>query len=1171
MTSAIPADTLARQARACDPFASAWVGANAGSGKTFVLTQRVVRLLLAGIDPGRILCLTFTKAAAAEMATRVFDRLSGWTRLDDAALAEELEKLEGRRPGREGLVRARRLFARALETPGGLKIQTIHAFCEALLHQFPLEANVAGHFEVLDDRGQAELLAEAQASLLHRTAEQPEGRLADALQTVMARASDWSFQEAIAELVAKRETLSRFIAASGSLDAGIAALAADFGLESGQTPRAIAAEADQSQAFSSGFLAGLLPELEASDKATDAKLLDRLRAALGEHDPEAKLAAWTQVFFTQNESPRTARGFATKAIKDVFPDLEERLGAECERLGDVLDRYRAAITVEATAAISRLAEAVIARYEARKAALGLLDFDDLVSRTADLLSSSEAARWVQYKLDLGLDHVLVDEGQDTSPRQWDVITQLVGDFFSGEGRRERPPTVFAVGDEKQSIYSFQGAAPRLFGEKRKAFGRAARDAGLAFHDERLNLSFRSSPDVLAAVDTVFAAPEHHEGLSEPPAAPIHEAIRRGDPGLVEVWPLMEAETVTEPEDWTEPLDHEGPAEPARRLAERIADTVAGWIASGARLEGTGRRITPGDVLVLVRKRGAFVDALNRALKDRQVPAAGSDRLAVTDHIAVMDLISLGRAALLPADDLSLAEVLKSPLVGFDEETLFDLGHDRDASLAEALFARRKEPQFAAGHGLLARAIGRADRVPPYEFFADILGPFGGRAKFRGRLGAEVDEVLDAFLALALSFEETQTPSLQGFLSWLSLTPTEIKRQQDSVAREVRIMTVHGAKGLEAPVVFLVDPASAPFSHAHAPKILQRELTVGGRSIEAPVWTPGKPASTDWHRAAIDAYKGDQEDEYRRLLYVAMTRARDRLIVCGYRGTRTPPDTIWHRVIEASLSPEAEEIRDTEGAVTAWRWRKIDAPPREATGDEAEAVPAVPRPDWLTTPAPPPPRIRPLAPSRAFGGTSAPPADENRLSQEAMAAALSPGIDALQRGRLVHLLLQHLPGPAEERRPEMTAKMLEKLAPDLGESDRAGLIAEVFSVLDHPDFRHVFASEGRAEVAIVGTLRTDGGETLSISGQIDRLIATDNAVLIVDYKTNREVPGDSAIPEDYVVQLALYRHVLSALYPGRTVRAALLWTAGPALVELEAARLDAALQRLRAGGSGEILS
>ena len=826
--------------------------------------------------------------------------------------------------------------------------------------------------------------------------------------------------------------------------------------------------------------------------------------------------------------------------------------------------------MEATAAISRLAEAVIAHYEARKAALGLLDFDDLVSRAADLLSSSEAARWVQYKLDLGLDHVLIDEGQDTSPRQWDVITQLVGDFFSGEGRRDRPPTVFAVGDEKQSIYSFQGAAPRLFGEKRIAFGRAARDAGLTFHDERLNLSFRSSPDVLGAVDTVFAAPDHHQGLSEPPAAPIHEAIRRNDPGLIEVWPLMEAEAVTEPEDWTEPLDHEGPAEPARRLAERIADTLAGWIASGARLEGTGKRITPGDVLVLVRKRGPFVDALNRALKDRQVPAAGSDRLAVTDHIAVMDLISLGRAALLPADDLSLAEVLKSPLVGFDEETLFELAHERDASLSEALFERRNEPQFAAGHALLARAIGRADRVPPYEFFADILGPFGGRAKFRGRLGAEVDEVLDAFLALALSFEETQTPSLQGFLSWLSLTPTEIKRQQDAVAREVRIMTVHGAKGLEAPVVFLVDPASAPFSHTHAPKILAREVAVGGRSIEAPVWTPGKAAATDWHRAAIDTYKGDQEDEYRRLLYVAMTRARDRLIVCGYRGTRTPPDTIWHRVIETSLTPDAEEVLDETGEIIAWRWRKIDARARAPAGEEAEAVPAVLRPAWLTRPAPPPERIRPLAPSRAFGGTSAPPVDESKLSQEAMAAALAPGIDALQRGRLVHLLLQHLPGIDADRRPEMAERMLAKLAPDLGEAERADLIAEVLAVLDHSEFRHVFSPDGRAEVAVVGTLQTEGRETLSISGQIDRLIATDDAVLIVDYKTNREVPGDSAIPEDYVVQLALYRHVLSALYPGRKVRAALLWTAGPALVELDPARLDAALSRLQNRRSGEIV-
>lgn len=1161
MSVAVPEDTRRRQTRASDPAASVWVGANAGSGKTYVLTQRVVRLLLSGTDPGRILCLTFTKAAAAQMAVKVFDTLAEWTRIDDDLLRDRLRGLEGRSVDAETLTRARRLFARALETPGGLKIQTIHAFCEALLHQFPLEANVAGHFEVVDDRGQAELLAASRSDLLHRTASEPGGALGEALDMAMAQASDMAVLEAIDELVAGRDDLIRWIRANGTLDNALKRLRRQFGVADDDTADAVLAEMPRSDDFPRSYLDDLLPALENSGQS-DRSLAERLRSALSETEIDRRAEAWQAVFFTTTGAPR--KRLVTKKIAERFADIDTRFEREVSRLSALRQRYRAISTLDATVAITRLAEAVVANYEARKAALGLLDFNDLVVRAADLLSRSDAARWVQYKLDLGLDHVLIDEGQDTSPRQWQVIRRLVGEFFAGEGIHERVPTIFAVGDEKQSIYSFQGAAPRLFGEMRRRFKAEAADAGRLFHDERLHLSFRSTPDVLAAVDTVFAAPHVYDGLSQPAEATVHEAVRRRDPGLVEIWPLVEAEPVVEPQDWRQPLDHDGPAEPARRLADRIADTIAGWIATGARLEGTGKRIAPGDILVLVRKRGPFVEALNRALKDRRVAAAGSDRLVVSDHIAVQDLVSLGRAVLLPADDLSLAEVLKSPVVGLDEAALYDLAHRRapDEPLSEALAARRRDPVFAAAHDLIAAARMRADLVDPYAFFAGILGPGGARARFRARLGAEVDEVLDEFLSLALGYEQTATPSLEGFLAWLAVAPTEIKRQQESEAREVRVMTVHGAKGLESPVVFLVDACSAPFHPSHTPKILPCRPADAPDGPPAPVWTPRTAVATEWRDTAVADYRAGQEEEYRRLLYVAMTRAADRLIVCGFRGKNEPQPGVWYRLVGDALRPAAETVYDEQGGVLAWQWRKTAYPAKpsvdvDRSGPEKPAEPA-----WLVEPVAPRPVLRPLSPSTALadaGDDAGPWSDADAdADEDAVTASLAGETPAQRRGRLVHLLLQHLAGLDRGERRPAAERILVHVAPALAGDGRTALIDEVTAVLGHPDFAHVFDGKSRAEVTVAGSLNTAGGD-LPVSGQVDRLVVTDDAVLIVDFKTNRRIPrGLEEISAGYVLQLALYRHLLAELHPGRAVRAALLWTRGPELTEIPKPMLDAAL-------------
>jgi ATP-dependent helicase/nuclease subunit A len=1158
---AIDAATRKAQADASNPRASAWVSANAGSGKTFVLSQRVIRLLLAGTDPGRILCLTFTKAAAAEMAKRVFDRLAEWTTLPDSKLAAAIAEIEGKRPDAATLAKARRLFARALETPGGLKIQTIHAFCERLLHQFPFEANVAGHFEVLDQRDADALADAARRTVLARAAADGQGPLGRALETVLASASDLMHETAVKEFVAKRDRVRAWIVAAGSLDEALGELRTALGLGSGETVAGLRG-AILAECALADELARLVALLLSGGK-TDLAAAERLSPALEGDDDDVRIDAYLDFWTKKTDGElRVAASLVTNKVKKAWPRLDEMLEAERERLAALLDRIAAAECYESTAAMLRLADAAIGEYDRLKTARGALDFEDLVVKTATLLSRLDASRWVHYKLDRGLDHILVDEAQDTSPRQWQVVETLAAEFFAGEGASATVRTLFAVGDEKQSIFSFQGAVPAWFTRMRQALGERARRAGFGWSEPELHLSFRSVPAVLAAVDTVFSRESAYRGLAGAPAAPVHTAARHRDPGRVILWPMIAPPARPEPEDWTTPLDHLGEKSPEVRLAERIATTIRGWLDRGEPIEATGEPIRPGGILILTRTRGAQTDAINRALKTRGVPIAGADRLILTDHIAVMDLMALGRVMLLPEDDLSLAAVLKSPLIGLGEEELFTVAHGRPADLWQALghHALTTGGVFAEARARLDAWRKRADTIDPHGFYARILGPDGGRRAFLRRRGAEAEDVLDEFLAQALAYEEAHTPSLEGFLAFLGAAETEIRRDTETLRDEVRVMTVHGAKGLEADVVFLVDTGTQPVHPNHDPRVVALADGRDGRPSPL-VWMRRMKAMPAAVEARVKALRAESEEEYRRLLYVGLTRARDRLIVCGTLKERgTDPVRGWHGLVTAALEKEATPEHGPDGAVVALEWR-AEAARRVAPKAKQEALtlPA-PMPRWLSEPAPPaPPSPRRVTPSTALGGDGPPAFSARRLIEPDGAAGA-----ALVRGRAIHRLLESLPEIAPERRAEAGRAYLAATAPAWREAEREALLAETLRIIGHGDFAAVFAEGSRAEVEIAGRIGSG-----VISGRIDRLAVTEKAVLIVDYKTNRPAPKTAEeAPHEYVMQLALYRHVLARLYPGKAVAAAILWTDTPALMEIPSAALDQAAKRLLDAMPGE---
>jgi ATP-dependent helicase/nuclease subunit A len=1161
--------TTVQQSRASDPTSSAWVSANAGSGKTHVLTQRVIRLLLAGCRPSAILCLTYTKAAASEMSNRVFQRLSEWAVLDDDALRQRVAAIEGETPDSIKIADARRLFAKALETPGGLKIQTIHAFCEALLHQFPLEANVAGHFSVLDDRAASALLAEARRSLLTATSAEEDPELAEAFAHVLDLGDEFGLENLLSDIIAKRTAIGRFIA-QAERHGGIGVeLKRAFGLDAEDTEDSVAAAYWPLPGLSGLTLDLYLSLADQKGGSKVAEVAYGLRLVAKEPDVFKRTQYLDQIFLTRDGKPKADSSLVAKAMVTAAPELADAISTARSHVAEQRDRLKVIRMTRATKAALTLARRLHDDYADLKKKRSLLDFEDLIARTADLLIRDGVGAWVHYKLDQGIDHILVDEAQDTSPIQWSVIKSLAEDFFSGNSARDTRRTIFAVGDEKQSIYSFQGARPERFAEERTEAEKRVKASGQGFHPVRLPLSFRSTADVLAAVDQVFSLEDNARGLSARGEAVQHRSNRLGHPGEVDLWDAIVPEVSEQEEDWTAPFDSTPDKAPSAILAGRIADRVAAMIGRETVIEkGVERPIEAGDILVLVRKRDAFVNALTRALKRRNnIPVAGADRLRLTSHIAVQDLLALGRFLLLPQDDLSLAALLKSPLFNLAEEDVFDIAALRQdqTSAWDHLnqLADSQPTRFSEVAGRLHRLLTLSREASPHDLFARLLGEQGGRRQFLGRLGTEAGDILDEFLTFALHHETHGLPGLQAFVSTLELESPEVKREQDAGRNEVRIMTVHASKGLEAPVVFLVDSGSKAFIPTHVPKL--RLLQIGGE--EVPAWVPGKMLGNALTAVDDQRLKTLTEEEYRRLLYVGMTRAADRLIVCGYRGKIDNIGT-WQAMIASALSANAYhcqpfEFGSEDNSWKGFKWRLPATPgqPVRVTAAVEAVIPQLPLPAALSQPLPASrPLPRPLSPSGA-GVMIDDDSDDLIVGSPLFAPEQSAGI-GLQKGRLVHRMLQMLPDHPEAEQSAAAHRYAERAARFWPQAERKTLVESVLSVLSHPELGDIFSARSQAEVSIMGTLSLVGRD-YAISGRIDRLAVTEARVVILDYKTNREPPrGLANIPLAHRAQLAIYREILKPLYPGRTIDCVLVYTETASVVTLPPELLARSLVELK---------
>lgn len=1110
-------DATRRQIEAADPRLSTWLSANAGSGKTRVLTDRVARLLLEGTRPENILCLTYTKAAASEMQNRLFKRLGEWAMMPGQDLRRQLVEMGvSTQVDSDAIANARTLFASAIETPGGLKIQTIHSFCAGILRRFPLEAEVSPQFKEMEDRA-AQILRE---EVLDEMADGPD---AAALSGFANHYTGADIDGFLASVTSRR---AAFLKAPDTKE-----LARFFN---------IAADATHADAIKIAFIGGesdLVDDLVdacANATATYQKTAAALKAIdLAAPDLETLSAVAPHLLFADKSSksrnwPQSRHKKAVEALEPIIDDVH----AWMDRTAEAFDFLNRVDALAKTKALFSFAIPFVRAYETKKVQRGALDFDDLISKAKALLEDPNVAQWVLFRLDGGVDHVLVDEAQDTSPDQWDIVRLLTQEFSTGLGANpDRDRTVFVVGDKKQSIYSFQGADPEGFDRMRDHFAAELQKVQKPLQNTQLQYSFRSSAAVLQFVDQTFKG-EMTAGLD---ADVTHLAFKDDMPGRVDLWPAVEPIKKAEEREWDDPVDLKGDTNHKVILAKKIAAQIKQMIAQDTLPVKDGetwarRKITPGDILILVQRRSDLFGEIISACKKAGLEIAGADRLKLAGELAVKDISAVLNFLALQDDSLSLAAALKSPLFGWSEKQLYQLAQPRpkSQSLWETL---RQSDDHQDTMEILKDLRDKSDFLRPYDLINRLLVRHDGRKKLLARLGHEAEDGIDALLSQALGYESSNVPSLTGFLNWLQTEDVTVKRQMDSAGDRIRVMTVHGSKGLEAPIVILPDTTV-------------RKREVRGEFLSSDdglFWKPKSDAMPPMLGAIKDEMLDAQDRERRRLLYVALTRAENWLIIAAAGDTGKGTHDSWHSSVAYAMGHvDAVDLLTDLGVgkrFSRWNW---DA--GHLVSKSAAAVSAHPKPAFGNSLPEVPVRPDTLAPS-GLGGAKIMSGETHTDDSEL----------ALAWGRLIHRLLELLPSiPSDQR--ESAARELIENHPDVGFiDDLEALVAEALAVLASPNLDWVFA-DALVEVPISAPFMG-----ARLFGLIDRLIVTDQDIIAVDFKSNRAVPSSPDVtPSGLVRQMGAYRDALRQIYPNHQIRTVLLWTRTCTTTELEDADIDAAL-------------
>lgn len=1146
------------QMAAMRPQGSVQVAAAAGTGKTHVLTRRFLRLLLEDghLRPSEILAVTYTKAGATEMRNRLTEILARWAVMPENELSKTLTEILERTPAANTLSRARALFTDVLDDPVGIRVLTVHSFCQSLLAQFPLEAGINAGFRILEGREAEALLQEKVAQTYTHMADWTPDQSPYwwAFSWMVTHLADASLQSEFKDYVENRRRYERLFQNGGGLEGVLADLAEALDIPLPDAPPdKILAEVESRQLADlenhRGFLKAFAEAL-AEDKGVVAQgnkdRLNSFLAATSQEEKHERLPELYAVFETTKGAKRAK--IVPAGVAKAWPGMpDEADGFYCVLEGhkETLNKYK---TYFKTASYLVMAHEIGQRYAEAKHSQGMLDFEDLIRHSKNLLTGDAGkAAWVRFKMDGHIRHIMLDEAQDTDSDQWDIVRALIDDFFTGQGQHEGQNmegalnrTFFAVGDGKQAIYRFRGAERHVFEGMLPEISQMAAPAGHQVRFVDLNTSFRSSNVILDFVDSVFSTPENRHAIDGQTEPLKHEAFHLGAGGRVEILPPEPAQKPDRSTvySWQLPLPDrrtDGEETPRMRLFNRLATRLKTLIEQQPFLATEGRFLVPSDIMVLCRTSGHMELFLN-ALATTGVTASKTGDLELAQAPAVTDLMAVLRFLANPTDDLSLLHALRSPLFGLTNAELEQLRQRHASGRSPTYFktlCRMPDAGFAAMASTLKNLLNQVDLATPHQLLQKTLGTSQGRGNLLWRYTGATDsaaaetinQALDSFLDAALDYSSKEGTSLIGFLHWFDQGGLRIKIEAGANKNAVQVMTAHASKGLQAPVVVLPETGTSFYSQSKTDHKLWR---VDGETHQDDLFLFG---ASEQHRTSLQSalMKAEKQrvfDDEMRLLYVALTRAQEHLIIAA---TAPAKEDNWYTLMTEQIQADGENPawqKHPDGTLLYQEKHLFtDAPVKPDATPEPENE-APPLPAWVQT--------RPEAEHRAENILAGENPGENPGENRAAQLMEGETRQKYRRGLLLHRLLEVLPGlPDDNTRRQKGRNFLAYSGTDFCSEKREQLLADALAVIaSHPE---LFGEGYRPEA----TLAMADKQGRRLKGRVDCLRLTPDTVYITDYKT--DVTPPETVPAAYRKQLQAYAAMARSIWPDRAVKTAILWT------------------------------
>ena len=869
-----------KQWLASDPENSVFVSASAGTGKTKVLTDRFLRLMLSGVKPTNILCITFTKAAANEMLERIKKRLQKWTLIDDNTLEEDLYILIKSTVTKEHITIAKSLYNTFLYDIERIKITTIHAFCMMVLKKFP-ETYSEKH-EIITTFKQQVLFDRVSKKIFSA---QNEAIIQDSIDLLGKHFEHNSIIERIKSVIYSKTNFFNYLEQFDS----IVSLIKDIYLEH---------NALFGQCYTQ-LLKSFIQKINLKKDSVDCilnaneKIGFKLCHWLNKDEPFkiSNFLEYIHIFLKEDGNRKTR--LVKKAFTEARPSIYKMLLEEQDNVYNFFIQYKNQLTAQINQSFIILINYFLTIYSKYKTNQKYLEYDDIILNTIELLNNSENAQSVLYDIDITIDHILIDEAQDTNQLQWRLIQAVSNDFFSGNST-EKQKTIFIVGDYKQSIYGFQGATPSIFENIKTQYKQQVLNSGNNWQEIDMQTSFRTTQPVLDLVNQTFSKKKDSllKGLAQTPFNIEHKAFRAGD-GYATNLPITKRNKDKKNNTkWAIPKTDQSSQCIESETAIGIINKVEELINSNKNLHGHDKQITPGSIMILVRKRSKVMYKIISECKKRNIPIENKDKLFANDNLIIQDILSLLKFILLPNDDLNLAGLLKTPIIGINEGELFQLAYNRQGtSLWQHI--QQSKPAF---HDYLLSLVDFYQHNTVYDLILKVMYQDNKIKEFSKRLGNEAADVICSFIEYITNFETT-TPNftLQKFIYELECSNVQLQSSNNN-SDSIKIMTIHGSKGLQSPIVFLADSASSEQSPNESIFYHNNKIYFSN--------------SRHLNSLTLEEVKKEAKEldksENLRLLYVAMTRAEDELYLCGWENNKL--DKSWYAIIESILDNQEEPIR-----------------------------------------------------------------------------------------------------------------------------------------------------------------------------------------------------------------------------------------------------------------------